>query len=267
MAKYTEPAFGLKSFNCPHCGALASQVWYTTGAVRVGDAGIPHLVDREVLDRIEALIERSNGEELVNWVGLRDESLREYNEEVFFEIPDKTREYKRIIRNIHISECYRCEKLSIWSHCDLLYPLSNFEHEPNEDLSAEIQKDFREASKIVNLSPRDAAALLRLCIQKLCRQVGERGKDVNTDIGNLVRKGLDTKIQKALDIVRVTGNNSVHPGQIDLEDDKQIAVELFSLVNIIADAIISQPKKIDAMYASLPEGARKKIEDRDKKRE
>ena len=49
--------------------------------------------------------------------------------------------------------------------------------------------------------------------------MGEKGKDINTDIGNLVKKGLPIKVQESLDILRVIGNEAVHPGQLDLKDD------------------------------------------------
>jgi hypothetical protein len=59
------------------------------------------------------------------------------------------------------------------------------------------------------------------------------------------------------------GNNAVHPGQIDLRDDRQAAYSLFSIVNVIVEAMISQPKHIDDMYSKLPQEARDKIEKRD----
>jgi hypothetical protein len=54
-------------------------------------------------------------------------------------------------------------------------------------------------------------------------------------------------LQQALDIVRVIGNESFHPGQIDLRDNRETATKLFQLVNIIADAMISRPKQIAAL--------------------
>ena len=95
-------------------------------------------------------------------------------------------------------------------------------------------------------------------------EVGESGKNIDADIASLVKKGLDVRVQQALDIVRVIGNESVHPGQMDLRDDHDTVTELFRLVNLIADVMISQPKAIDAMYNALPASKLKGIENRDK---
>lgn len=136
----------------------------------------------------------------------------------------------------------------------------------NADLPADIRRDFEEAAQIVDLSPCGAAALLRLSIQKLLKEVGCKGEDINVDIGALVAGGLDPRIQKALDIVRVVGNNAVHPGVIDIRDDKPIALKLFELVNLIAETLISVPKHIANTYETVvPETAKKQIEKRDKK--
>jgi len=106
-------------------------------------------------------------------------------------------------------------------------------------------------------------ALIRLAIQKLCKGLGQPGKNINDDIKGLVAKGLDPRVQKALDAVRVIGNNAVHPGQIDLRDDRATAESLFGLLNIVVEKMISEPKHIDEVYASLPESARQAIERRD----
>jgi Domain of unknown function (DUF4145) len=90
-----------------------------------------------------------------------------------------------------------------------------------------------------------------------------KGKNLNDDIGALVKRGLDPRIQRALDVVRVIGNNAVHPGQIDLRDDKATAAKLFDLVNLIVEAMIAAPKHIQAMYEALPERVLAAIEKRD----
>ena len=128
---------------------------------------------------------------------------------------------------IYFCFCSHCGEYSLWRNGNMIYPDATGICPPNTDLSKEIQDDFNEARSIVNKSPRGATALLRLCIQKLCIQLGESGKDINKDIAALVKKGLPVQIQKSLDVVRVIGNESVHPGQIDLKDNIAIASKLF----------------------------------------
>jgi hypothetical protein len=164
-----------------------------------------------------------------------------------------------------MSVCYTCERPSIWVKDSVLFPPVRFGVEPNPDLPPEILRDYDEARSILDGSPRGAAALLRLCIQKLCKHLGESGTNINGDIASLVKKGLDPRVQMALDVVRVVGNDAVHPGQIDLRDDRDTATKLFGLVNLVADKTISEPKHVAAMYEGLPKDKRKAIEDRDKK--
>ncbi len=148
----------------------------------------------------------------------------------------------------------------------MVYPLTSNAPLPNPDLPSDIAGDFDEARTIVMLSPKGAAALLRLCIQKLCVELGEPGKNINDDIKALVKNGLPVKVQQALDIVRVVGNNAVHPGQIDLDDDPVIASQLFGLVNLITEIMISQPKHVAQLYQNVvPQSQRDAIDKRDSK--
>jgi len=128
-----------------------------------------------------------------------------------------------------------------------------------------IKADYDEARKVFRDSPRSSAALLRLAIQKLCKELGQKGDNINADISALVGAGLPVPIQQSLDIVRVVGNNAVHPGQLDVNDDPTIAAALFELVNLIVEDRIARPKQIDALYLKLPETARKAIEERNAK--
>jgi Domain of unknown function (DUF4145) len=168
-----------------------------------------------------------------------------------------------LFENVSLSYCYACKGVTVWVADRIVDPTHVDDIEPQEDMPDDVLLDFREASSIVGVSPRGAAALLRLAIQKLMPHLGLLGKNLNEDIGTLVGKGLDTRIQQALDVVRVIGNNAVHPGQIDLRDDKATALRLFALVNIVVESMISARNHIKEMFESLPEGAKKQIAERD----
>ena len=167
------------------------------------------------------------------------------------------------LENILTAKCKHCREISIWLSDKMVYPLTGNVEMANDDLPEDIKNDFNEARNIVNISPKGAAALLRLCVQKLCKHLGEKGININDDIKSLVEKGLPIHVQQALDIVRVTGNNAVHPGTINLNDKTENALALFGFVNFLCNHFITQPKIIDGFYNKLPEKDRTNIAKRD----
>ena len=82
-------------------------------------------------------------------------------------------------------------------------------------------------------------------------------------IGTLVAQGLHPDAQKAMDVLRVVGNNAVHPGQISLEADDGLIPALFSMLNLVVEQVIERPKQVTTLFESLPEGAREAIVRRD----
>lgn len=255
--KTVTPSLGAKSFTCPHCGAVAHQTWFCLYREGYEKDANPWMPDPEIIDRIR------DDNNFPNKDGLIKHFQRKLAREVFFDTHEPALYLRTEVVNLYVSTCYSCERLAIWVADNLIHPRQSSSIQPNDEMPDQIRPDFLEAAAIVDLSPRGAAALLRLCIQKLMVHLGEKGKKIDDDIGALVKRGLDGRIQKALDIVRVIGNNAVHPGQIDLRDDKATATELFRLVNLIVEAMIATPKHIEAMYGALPENARKAIEKRD----
>lgn len=167
------------------------------------------------------------------------------------------------IQDLALAQCTHCKQFIIWKGSQMVVPDESPAPPPNSDIPEDIKADYSEARSILSKSPRGSAALLRICIQKLCAFLGEPGKDINKDIGALVKKGLNPKIQQSLDIVRVVGNESVHPGQIDLRDNPAIANQLFQIVNLIAEAMITAPKMIETLYKQLPQSKKDQIEERD----
>jgi len=168
--------------------------------------------------------------------------------------------------NFHVTACFSCDAFTVWVEDKIVY-VSNSVVEPHEMMPTAVKPDFEEAGSIVNLSPRGAAALARLCILKLMKELGENGKDINADIAALVKKGLEVEVQQALDVVRVIGNHAVHPGTIDLKDDKETALTLLGLVSMIVERRIAGPKRLLTLFAGLPPAALQQIEKRDAKDE
>ncbi len=167
------------------------------------------------------------------------------------------------VQGWRIVRCDRCGDSSLWVAGALVYPETSLAPPPNPDLPDELRADYEEARAILGRSPRGAAALLRLCVQKLCAHLGEKGRKIDDDIASLVKRGLPCSVQQALDAVRVIGSEAVHPGTIDLRDDPAMAAALFGLVNIVAEKMITEPKEIEKIYAMLPSTKRAAIEKRD----
>lgn len=165
----------------------------------------------------------------------------------------------------------RCKEFSFWiigkhySEGIMLYPKNSSASPPHPDMPEEIKMDYNEAKDVVDISPRAASALLRLIIQKLCIDLGAKGENINEDIKYLVREGLPPRIQQALDTVRVTGNEAVHPGVMQPEDIAEVAHSLFDLVNLIVEYMITFPNKTKELFNNLPENKIKAIEKRDSK--
>lgn len=164
--------------------------------------------------------------------------------------------------DIRVGTCQHCIKSTLWIIDKMVYPESGTAPFPNSEMPESVKKPYLEAASIHTKSPRGAAALLRLSIQVLCGELGESGDNVNSDIASLVQKGLPEIVQQSLDIVRVTGNDAVHPGQIDT-DDLETVSKLFNLVNVIIEYMIALPKKVSGIYTDLPEEKRNAIESRD----
>ena len=161
--------------------------------------------------------------------------------------------------------CESCNQEVVFLAGKVIAPSKTDAPTPTPDMPADVTADFEEARQIFHKSPRGAAALLRLSIQKLCVTLGSGKTDINAAIGELVKNGkISAELQRALDSVRVIGNEAVHPGVMNLKDDTDTALALFGLVNFIVEKGIAEPKRIAAIYASLPPGKLAGIARRDR---
>lgn len=174
-------------------------------------------------------------------------------------------------RGFTTATCHSCNKKSAWTFISkigfrMVYPAVTDVQPAHPQMPEGIKEGYEEARQIASLSPRSAAALLRLCVEKLCLILTKQEKgEINTMIATLVEQGLSPKIQKALDTVRVIGNQAVHPGVLDLTDGEKYVFPLFRLINLIIEEQIALPGEIDDLFNMLPENKRKGIEERDAK--
>lgn len=251
------PSIRLQAFCCPHCDVYTHQTWQETFAKTNED--LPFL--GEILEGMlsDEGIARSEKERF-------GRILARYKAGQVF-IDEDVRPPGRNVSaaaNLSLSKCFTCKAFSVWVYDRLVWPPHRTGPEPNVDLPPEIKVDFEEARSILDLSPRGAAGLLRLCVEKLCIHLEAEGDKLDNRIADLVAKGLDVRVQQSLDAVRVIGNEAVHPGQMDMTDNRDTAEALFKLVNLIAEKMISEPAHVAAVYDTLPQTKREAIERRDR---
>jgi Domain of unknown function (DUF4145) len=172
--------------------------------------------------------------------------------------------YDRTLENVWFAICSHCKKYTVWIDGKMIHPQVDGSPPPHHDMPSDVKENYVEARRIVSLSPRSAAALLRISVEELVYDILgiEKGKDLNESIGILVKKGLPIRMQQSLDYLRVTGNSAVHPlGLIDT-DDYNTTISLFELINLVVDVMITSRTKVKSYYDSLPQNIRDKIDER-----
>ena len=243
------PRYKSDKFECPHCEVTASQYWFDAASAA---SRTSFLIQHHFLS-YRTRIRDHQQETIQNFI---DDSKDKIESGVKVVVP----------ANFSIATCAACEDFTLWIDRSLIYPKKISLPQPNIDMDEDIKSLYLEAATVFIDSPKGATALLRLALQKLLKQLGESGENINKDIKELVSKGLSSKIQQALDILRVVGNHAVHPGQIDLNDNAEIALKLFQVLNFIADEMITKPKELEKLYdVIIPEDTKEHIKQRDGK--
>lgn len=241
------PKHNSNKFQCPHCGIASQHTWFNREIASSVSNKILNNTYLEYRTKIQDYKQEAIAEFIRVLSGENNRSMAHF-----------------IPQGFSVATCSSCEKPTLWIDGAIVYPRTTALPPPNPDLSEGIQNLYREAKCIFTDSPKGAAALLRLALQHLLCDLGKGGKNINNDIKELVESGLSPKIQQALDLLRVVGNNAVHPGQIDLDDNNDVAMRMFHILNFIADELITKPKELDFLYTEIiPEETRNHIAQRD----
>lgn len=217
------------AFKCPTCGYHSQQHSYTCSVSKLGTASETNILLKNPLTN------KKNSATVTGLMGY-----------------------------INCTECDVCGFIALWINDYRIFPHFPKEiPEPNQDMPEEIKTIYTEAANVTNWSPRSAAALLRLCLEKLLEHLKISGKSLNEKISN---SNFPEKLLNACDAVRIYGNNAVHPSEIQFDDKADTALTLFELINIIVDRLITDPKKIERAYNSLSPEHKNKIEDKNNKK-
>jgi hypothetical protein len=243
------PTFGSDKFRCPHCTVVSQQTWFDS---------------RRAAKSTNALLDHVFYDYRTNVSDYQQVTIVEFMQKAH-EVNDRHMS-EFVPEGFSVATCRACGNSTLWIDASLVYPRETPVDPPNQDMDADIRALYSEAVSIVVDSPRGATALLRLALQLLLKQLGKPGENINSDIRDLVSNGLSARIQKALDLLRVVGNNAVHPGQIDMNDNKEVALKLFQVLNFIADEMITKPKELDLLYSDVvPDEVKQHINERDGK--
>ena len=158
---------------------------------------------------------------------------------------------------IHVSRCYHCGGECLWVGRLMLLPAVSWYPPANDDMPGSVKKIYSEAAAVANQSPRAAAALLRLALQEFCKLQGCSEGNLIEQIKCLeTKKGLPARVVKAMDALRLTGNDAVHPDKvgIDIAKTPDIIPKLFRFINLITEKVISEPKRLDKDLEEIGEG-------------
>jgi hypothetical protein len=153
------------------------------------------------------------------------------------------------------SRCRNCRRYHIWVNGEMVYPKRSPAPLPADEIPNDVEGDYREARQVVSDSPKAAAALLRRAIEELIEYLlDEPEGHLYSDIETLAEENIiDDRIRKGFDTIRVSGNDYTHAGRIYPDDNRQKAIKLFELTNIIVRTTIAEDKLINELYEDIPD--------------
>ena len=255
---FVPPAITLDGFNCPHCAAYAHQQWCLLRAQSLGQNRVP------TRPTVLELAIHSPKPRKVSTGRNRITPVQEYRLKttpiLSFSLKS---EANHDVLNAWVSKCAKCDEIALWIGQRQIWPATGTAPNAHPDMPDDVRSEYAEARAIMDKSPRAAAALLRLAIEKLCDQLGAKGKRLFDKIGDLVSKGLPSEVRDSLDAVRITAGDAMHTGQIRRSDDRDVVGTLFELVNFIVQDRIARPKAIKHLQGRFSKGARDAIVERD----
>jgi len=218
------PSIFKDAFYCPRCSVLVPHIWFD--------------------------ISLSNSEKHDISVKKLDESglaLHKYN---YITTNKRKRDWF-----LNISVCSRCNTYTLWENGNIIFPYEIDLPQPHEDMFEDVRQIYIEAMHVYKHSPRATAALLRLAIETMIPQLEDykiKTDTINNMIAELVKNDIPEHIQQGLDSIRIYGNEGIHAGEIVLNEEPEVVLFLFELLNIMVEELITKRRRIKAFYDKLP---------------
>jgi hypothetical protein len=153
------------------------------------------------------------------------------------------------------SQCLNCEGRSYWINGELVWPPLRLGAPAPGDLEGDHLNLYEEARAVAAHSPRAAAALLRLLVENLVKELdpdARKGMKLHDRIERLAeRKMITATTLDALHTVKWGGNDGIHDGQVDPDgkDDLPVVLFLFEIVNRIVEDTMAMPRRLGEFKA------------------
>jgi hypothetical protein len=217
--------FGVESFSCPHCNVVAHQDWFSLFLKPENANDLDALTPETVT--VRTLVQGKN-----EWNDIKeiDEFVERLKKnEVTYVFQKHSQSVKAKMANLHVSGCHSCNGFALWVSGRLLFPI-RLEKTPEL-----VEEDFADAAAILNKFPREATALMRVCIQKLVPLLKKDGSYLNDYMSSVVRKGLEVEIQQSMEVLQVLRNESGQPTNLETQEDKEMALRFFDSLKAVLE--------------------------------
>lgn len=147
--------------------------------------------------------------------------------------------------------CRSCGQVVIYKGLDLAYPIPK--GIPPVDCMPDAAKEvFRESQDIIELSPRAACAMLRICVERMVNAAEAKGDNLAQKIESL---NLPPKLTKLAHACRLVGNDAVHNAVIDFsigsKEAKVVSGVLTRFANRIAEELFGLAAEADEWTAKI----------------
>lgn len=169
------------------------------------------------------------------------------------------------------AHCQGCDQKTLWRDDVCVFPLTSSAPAPHEQMPTEVKSLYEEAGRVLPISRRAGAALVRAALEKLIKILDPEAPQrapLDERIARLSSR-VSTPLGELLDVVRFVGNASLHgSGDEELvylyldnsDGTDDISEMLFDAINDLVDELVARPASTKTLWDKLPAGVKKSIE-------